>query len=249
MSGETFQGESCFVKKSVWCDISFPNSQREKFGLLAFFSASLSKFFPRHREEIGQICFLKKRCFSNVSEHLKNLDAVKQTSETTSSKFLLRALCKISVKLIIFVKFHQSSFWDNFWKKLGLSAKSFWGLLCFSHLWEKCFLCVQRNVWWNFFPNNEFSLFWTLKEKNFGYLEDVFRKSLKTTVFVSRGTFCGKHFQREIRFQNFLYLSDGNSTFREFFFRRFFKSFSSRQSSLLGRDLFSRNFLELSSRK
>ena len=110
---------------------------------------------------------------------------------------------------MLFCKVPSIIIFGHFLKKnLGISAKSFQRLLlCFSHPWLKSFPCLQRNVWGSFSPNNEFSLFGTLEEKKFRYLADVFGKSPKTAVFVSRGKIRGLSFYREICFQHFLYLA------------------------------------------
>ena len=111
-------------RRIVFCKIKVPGliylfrTVSEKiFGLLAFLSAILAKFFLMHREEIGQICFWEKRCFSNVSEHWKNLDAVQQTSGPTSSKLPFTCTVQFFCQNNVFCKVPSIIILGHFLKK------------------------------------------------------------------------------------------------------------------------------------
>ena len=102
-----------------------------------------------------------------------------------------------------------------------------------SHLWQKCFLCLQRNVWGNISPNNEFSLFRTLKERNSDILW-MFPASLSNRSFLVQRNNLRKAFSTRNLFSTFFLIEWWKFGFSWVFFRRLFKSFSLRQKWSFG---------------
>ena len=162
--------EKCAFWKIVCFLISFPNNQQKKFSSVCIcLSAILESCFLQKRGKLDFFSFPEGVCFANFSGHwmrtlMQSGNLLKQFHQNCS----LRSLCNFFVKKVFFVRFHQSSFLDVCWKKLGLLSKIFLVLLRFSHLWlERYFLSPEDRLSWFFVKKMIFSLFGTLSENIF----------------------------------------------------------------------------------
>ena len=139
---------------------------------------------------------------------------------------LLRALFNFFVKTMFFVKFHQSSFWDIFWKKLRFFGEVFLALIMFVASLTKMFSMSPEERLRKHFPKQWVLPFLNIERKEYRIFGGCFQQVSQTAVFLSRGTIWGTHFQREIYFQHFFnwvmevrfFVSLFQETFQKFFF-------------------------------
>ena len=125
--------EKCACWKIVCFLIFFPNNQQKKFLLFAFvFRQCFESCFVQRRGKLDFFSFPEGVRFTNISGHwvrtlMQSGNILKQFHQNCS----LRSLCNLFVKKVFFVRFHQSSFWDIFWKKIEFLVEIFWRFTMF----------------------------------------------------------------------------------------------------------------------
>ena len=149
-----FCGKLCFLKKILFSYIFSQQSAKQIFFELhlslgnafkaAFYVGEGKEIFSRNECVSPKFPDLEWKFWCSLANYWDHF--IKTAFYVPCAAFSSRKFCLL---------FHQLSFLDICWKKLGFLAKSCWRLLCFPHLWQRCFLCLQRSVWVNFPPNNE----------------------------------------------------------------------------------------------
>ena len=115
---ENFE-ERCAFWKIVCFLISFPNNQQKSFLPFAFvFRQCCENCFLQRRMKLDFFSFPEGVCFANISGHwVRTLMQSGNLLKQFHQKCSLRSLGNFFVKKVFFVRFHQSSFLDIFWKK------------------------------------------------------------------------------------------------------------------------------------
>ena len=153
--------EKCAFWKTVCFLISFPNNQQKNFLLFAFvFRQCFESCFLQRRGKLDFFSFPEGVCFTNISGHwvrtlMQSGNLLKQFHQNCS----LRSLCNVFVKKVSFVRFHQSSFWDIFWKKNRIFGGNFLAFYYVFCKFGKIFFYVSRGISEENFPHTmSFSL-------------------------------------------------------------------------------------------
>ena len=163
---ENFE-ERCAFWKIVCFLISFPNNQQKKFLLFAFvFRQCCENCFLQRRMKLDFFSFPERVCFANISGHwmrtlMQSGNLLKQFHQNCS----LRSLRNFFVKKVFFCEIPSVIILGHFLKKIAFWWKFFGVLLCFLHLRQNFFLCLQMNFWGKFSPYNELFFFVKLRDE------------------------------------------------------------------------------------
>ena len=138
----------------------FQTISKKNSSVCISFSAMLWKLFCSTEGEIRFFFYLEGVRFTNISGHwvrtlMQSGNILIQFHQNCS----LRSLCNIFVKKVFFVRFHQSSFWDIFWKKNRIFGGNFLAFYYVFCNFGKIFFYVSRGISEENFPHTmSFSL-------------------------------------------------------------------------------------------
>ena len=219
-----------FCKKMSGLIYLFRTVSEKIFGLLAFLSASLSKFFSTHREEMDKFVSWKKDVFPMFPNTEKTLMQSSKLLSQLHQNCLSRALSKFFVKtMFFFVKFHQSSFWDIFWKKLRTFGELFLAFIMFFASLTKMFSMSPEERLRKLFPKQWVFPFLNIERKENRIFGGCFRQVSQNCSFLVQMNNLRKSFSTRKLFSTFSLMEWWKFGFWWVFCRRLFKSFSLRQ--------------------
>ena len=192
----------CKKKCLVW-HIFSEQSARKQSVYWHFFRQVFQSSFQRIERKLDKFVSWKKGVlpmFPNTENtFMQSSKLVRQLHQTA----FYVPCANFSSKQYFFVKFHQSSFWDIFWKKLRTFREVFLALIMFIASLTKMFSMSPEERLRKHFPKQWVFPFLNIERKEIRIFGGCFQQVSQTAVFLSRGTIWGTHFQREIYFQHF----------------------------------------------